>query len=213
MPTLKGYSARVYKGLTRLRQFNRDYCPNYYSNNRDLHQQAGTIMLHTKKLSATLEQIISTLGLEPHPKEGGWFKRTYESTLTLNTDGGERLLMSSIYYLLSQDAPIASLHRNQSDIMHYYHGGGAIQYQIIDQQGQLRTAVLGNRYERGELPQLLVKGGEWKATKLAEGEYGLLSEAVCPGFDFADNEIASDEQIRTLYPDLYPIMAEFIAAE
>ncbi|MCI5150346.1 MAG: cupin domain-containing protein, partial [Candidatus Electrothrix sp. MAN1_4] len=53
----------------------------------------------------TPNDIITLLGLEPHPTEGGSFRRTYESDLSCNTENGSRMLLTSIYYMLTQDDP------------------------------------------------------------------------------------------------------------
>lgn len=141
----------------------------------------------------TKEDIISSLNLELHPKEGGYFRRTYESDLWVGEPPNSRHLMSSIYYLLTDDYPIGFLHKNKSDILHFHHLGASMRYWIISPEGEVIQQVLGPNLQSGEVPQLLVKGGYWKATELLSGQYGLISEAVSPGFDFSDNELATTD--------------------
>ena len=69
----------------------------------------------------TSNEIITHLSLEPHPTEGGYFRRTYEADLRCDTENGSRMLLTSIYYMLIQDSPGGFLHRNKSDILHYHH--------------------------------------------------------------------------------------------
>ncbi len=149
------------------------------------------------------QQLIRQLALEPHV-EGGYFRRSYAAphSVTLD-DRGERLLMSSIYYLLTEDSPVGHFHCNRSDIIHYWHRGWPLTYYLIDPQGALHTAVLGPDLEAGEQLQLMVPGGWWKASRLECGDYGLLSEAVSPGFDFTDMSLATAESLRTAFPDLW----------
>jgi len=154
--------------------------------------------------------IIKTLALEPHPSEGGYFKRTYTSDIDLTCPAGTRKSLSSIYYLLSDDSPIGHLHKNQSDIIHYFHSGSAINYLIIHPDGQLERQTLGNDVSRGQTPQLTVKGGCWKASELQAGEYGLLSEAVSPGFEYTDMELAKTVTIQQQFPDLYEAVKKYI---
>ncbi|UZE95669.1 cupin domain-containing protein [Alkalimarinus alittae] len=136
--------------------------------------------------------IIKSLALTPHI-EGGYFKRTYESALkTENTQSA----MSSIYYLLTDDAPTGFFHQNKSDIAHYFHSGSPIKYTMISPNGELTTNILGPDLEF----QLIVKGGYWKASQLLTGCYGLVSEAVCPGFEYSDMKIASIELMQSSYP-------------
>lgn len=143
-------------------------------------------------------ELIAMLNLLPHPKEGGYFRRTYESNKSVNTSGGQRMLLTSIYYMLTDDSPIGYLHRNQSDIIHYYHLGSPCRYWLVSPDGELEEYVLGPNLDQGEQLQLVVKGGYWKGSALVKGEYSLLSEAVAPGFDFADNELAKKHHINKL---------------
>lgn len=148
----------------------------------------------------TRDEVIAALALTPHV-EGGYFRRTYASPLTTsNTLGASRPLLSSIFYLLTDDAPRGRLHRNRSDILHFWHLGGALRYWLVDPQGALTQVVLGPDLGAGQQLQLLVPGGWWKATELIDGEFGLLSEAVAPGFDFADMTLASVAEIAATLP-------------
>lgn len=158
----------------------------------------------------TKDEIIDNLGLAPHPCEGGYFKRTYESTQEINCDDSTRKLLTSIYYMLTNDSPIGYLHRNKSDIIHFYHLGSPIKYLIVTADGELHEKILGADITAGEVPQLLVRGGEWKASLLCSGQYGLISEAVSPGFEYDDNEVAKLEVIKKLYPDLISRLSEYI---
>lgn len=133
--------------------------------------------------------LINSLGLERHV-EGGYYRRSYASSLSYSSAAGERHLMTSIYYLLTDDEPIGHFHQNQSDILHFFHSGSPIDYTIISKDGQLQRATLGPEPALGHQFQLLVKSGDWKASQLHEGEYGLISEAVAPGFDYADMRLA-----------------------
>lgn len=159
------------------------------------------------------DDVIQHLQLQPHV-EGGYFRRTYCSSNVgpvngLDNDAGtrpsSRAFMSSIYYLLTSDSSIGHLHCNQSDIVHYYHGageqgGGVLRYTLIWPDGRVEQALLGPSLAEGHQWQLIVPGGVWKASELVSGEWGLISEAVCPGFDFADMTLASLHTLQTLLP-------------
>ena len=137
--------------------------------------------------------------------EGGYFAENYRSPTSMETnrEGKERAVLTSIYYMLTDDRPIDRFHKNQSDIIHYFHAGSAITYLIVSPQGDLQTAKLGLDINRGEVPQLLVPGGFWKAAVLETGEFGLLGEAVAPGFDYRDMEIGKAEKFNFWFPDLW----------
>lgn len=158
----------------------------------------------------TKQDLIHQLQLTAHV-EGGYFRRTYAST-RLTNEQPERACMSSIFYLLTDDSPIGHLHCNRSDIVHYYHGGngqhdgngqgsGVLRYTLIHPGGFVEEVLLGPDLAEGHRWQLIVPGGVWKASELIRGEWGLISEAVCPGFDFADMQLASLTQLQALLPE------------
>ncbi|MGL6337978.1 MAG: cupin domain-containing protein [Waterburya sp.] len=70
--------------------------------------------------------LIYQLSLTEHT-EGLYFVKSYRSATVLPTNrpGGDRSLLTSIYYLLTDDRPIDHLHCNQSDILHYFQAGSA----------------------------------------------------------------------------------------
>ena len=140
--------------------------------------------------------------------EGGYFRRSYtasHSTTLVSgaASGAERPLLSSIYYLLTDDSPIGVFHCNRSDIVHYWQRGSSLRYFLIDPQGSLSQVVLGPDLAAGEQLQLTVPGGYWKATRLEQGEFGLLSEAVAPGFDYDDMQLATATQLAAAFPELW----------
>ena len=149
-------------------------------------------------------ELIDALGLEGHV-EGGFFRRTYEATDTPRVDAGKgaRFSMTSIFYLLTAEGPIGHLHRNESDIVHYFHLGDAIEYFLIHPDGRLETVMMGPDPTRGQQLQLTVRGGTWKASRLSEGSagYGLISEAVSPGFDYADMTLGRTSELLERFPE------------
>lgn len=153
--------------------------------------------------------LIASLKLEQHI-EGGYYRRSYESELSLTSSNGERRLMTSIYYLLTDDQPIGHLHQNQSDILHFFHSGSPIDYFIITPDGELEYATLGPDPSLGQQFQLLVKSGSWKASQLRDGHYGLISEAVSPGFDYSDMHLADAALMQGQYPQHWPKIKHLI---
>lgn len=156
-------------------------------------------------------QLIQKLSLTPHI-EGGYFSRTYSSALEtkLPAYSKPRCLLSSIFYLLTDDSPIGRLHKNKSDIIHYFQGGSPLSYLIIHPDATLERKVLGFDLDRGQQLQLIVRGGCWKASELETGEFGLISEAVAPGFDYDDMELAQAEPIKNQFPQLWSQIAKYV---
>ena len=158
-------------------------------------------------------ELIESLQLEPHV-EGGFFRRTFQADhrATVGSgsgsgndsgnddDASQRYLLTSIFYLLTEDARVGHWHRNRSDIIHYFHLGEPIEYSLIHPDGRLETAVMGPDPTRGQRLQLTVLGGVWKASHLRRGEYGLISEAVAPGFDYRDMELGERAALTAQFP-------------
>lgn len=147
-------------------------------------------------------EIIATLGLEAHV-EGGYFARTFQPDHRpkVATPAGARYTMTSIHYLLTDDSPVGHWHRNQSDIVHFYHLGAPVHYYLLHPDGRLETAVLGPDLAAGQRLQLTVRGGVWKASHLPAGSYGLISEAVAPGFDYADMALGERDDLLAAFPE------------
>lgn len=150
--------------------------------------------------------LIEKLSLDEHV-EGGYFVRTYQSSI----QSGIHPSMTSIFYMLTSNNPIGHFHKNKSDIMHYFHLGSPITYLTISPEGRLEKFTLGSDIIQGNLLQLLVKGGYWKASVLEKGDFGLLSEAVTPGFNYDDMTIAKPDTMRNQFPNLWDQIAPYIA--
>lgn len=152
---------------------------------------------------ASVKEVIKALDLTPHV-EGGYFRRTYQADERdkLQTADGERFLMTSIYYLLTSETPTARWNLNKSDIMHYYHLGDPIEYTLLHPDGHLQKIRMGTDILAGEKLQLHVKGGIWKRSRLlsASHGYGLISEAVSPGFEYQDMALGDINTLSAQYP-------------
>ncbi|MEV8098048.1 cupin domain-containing protein [Kitasatospora sp. NPDC085879] len=149
----------------------------------------------------TAQQWIDALGLEPHV-EGGYFRRTYQADHRppVPTPAGDRYAVTSIHYLLTGRSPIGHWHLNRSDILHFHHHGDPITYHLLHPDGRHESAVLGQDPGRGQLLTLAVPGGVWKASHLTAGDHGLISEAVVPGFDYADMTLGRTEDLLRRFP-------------
>lgn len=158
-----------------------------------------------------VEELIEALGLEPH-MEGGYFRRSFQADhrQKVSTPAGERYTLTSIYYLLTKESPVGHWHHNRSDILHFFHLGAPITYYLIHPDGRLETVVLGPDPARGHRLQLAVRGGTWKASHLPEGEYGLISEAVAPGFEYADMTLGEADTLLRAFPAHGDVIRRFV---
>ncbi len=125
------------------------------------------------------EQIIATLGLEPHP-EGGHFAETYRHV----PSAGGRGAMTAIYYLL-RAGEISAWHRvNDADEIWHYYAGAPLELR----RGR-EIIKLGPDIAAGQRPQALIPMGEWQSAR-SLGEWTLVGCTVGPAFEFEGFEMA-----------------------
>jgi purine nucleoside permease/predicted cupin superfamily sugar epimerase len=156
------------------------------------------------KTKISTQELVKALNLEAHV-EGGYFRQTFKADhrALIDTENGPRVTMTSIYYLLSAESPIGHFHMNQSDIMHYFHTGDPITYSLIHPDGRLETVIMGSDPSKGQVMQMMVKGGIWKASQIpinGEYGYGLIGEAVAPGFEYSDMQLGEQASLIAKFP-------------
>lgn len=174
------------------------------------HAAQGEPQSMTQTMTPSAAQLVEVLSLEQHI-EGGYFKRTFQADHRekIHTDQGPRYTLTSIYYLLTAQSPVGHWHLNRSDIIHFFHLGDPIQYYLINPDGKLETVTLGPNPLLGHQLQMTVKGGTWKASHLTGDNYGLISEAVAPGFEYADMTLGSREELSQRFPQHAEIIKQF----
>ncbi len=136
-------------------------------------------------------QLISTLGLKPHP-EGGHYREVFRSSASVHPgDGrGERCGLTTIYFLLNAGEQ-GRLHRVSSDeAWHFYEGDPLDLLWTGDEDAVLHQARLGPVAD-GMAPVAVVPAGAWQAAR-SSGAYTLVGCTVGPGFDFADFQMLGD---------------------
>ncbi len=157
----------------------------------------------------TPEILTRLLNLEKHV-EGGSFKETYRSVMTLEPEGfeGPCNVSTGIYFMLEY-GQYSAFHRIKSDeIWHHYLGESLVIYEI-NQTGKLMRHVLGKDLEAGERLQLTIPAGSWFASRCEiEGAYALVGCTVAPGFDFRDFELANRAQLSKEYPNHQELISE-----
>ncbi len=145
--------------------------------------------------------VIEELRLQPH-KEGGWFRRTYESDQTVELSRGNRPCGTSILYLLKK-GEVSRLHYLRSDETWYFHSGNPLELHSFS-DGEYESAKLGCRLTIGEVPQVTLPAGTvFGANPTGNEEWSLVSCSVSPGFDDAD----------FFWPDLEQLARDFSAQE
>ena len=152
----------------------------------------------------TAKELIRHLGLQPHPKEGGFFRETYraaESCPALPSRyQGSRSASTAIYYLLTPNT-FSALHRLHTDEIFHFYLGDPIRMVQLDPAGEGRTIILGPDVLKGQQLQVLVPRGVWQGSYLEPGgAFALLGCTVAPGFEYADYESGDRHMLTKEYP-------------
>ena len=132
------------------------------------------------------DEVISLLGLAPHP-EGGHFRETWRE----DPAEGLRGAGTAIYFLL-RAGERSRWHRvDAAEIWHFY-AGSPLELEMAPGEGERRTrAVLGSSLGRGERPQLIVPANVWQQAR-SLGEWTLVGCTVSPAFVFEGFEMAPE---------------------
>ncbi|MDE3105841.1 MAG: cupin domain-containing protein [Acidobacteriota bacterium] len=162
----------------------------------------------------TAAEVKKILGLKPHPQEGGWYVRTYESAELLAPGAfasgrypGPRHTGTAIYYLLEPDT-FSEMHRLRSDEVFHFYAGDPVEMLQLEEGSAGRRVVLSNDLALGR-PQHVVPRGVWQGSRLVPGgAWALLGCSVSPGFEFEDYE----EGLRAPLVAQWPQWAELITA-
>ncbi len=155
----------------------------------------------------TAAELIALLNLQPHPREGGFFRETYRAADQLPAAalpphyGSPRSAGTAIYYLLTPNT-CSALHRLGSDeIFHFYLGSPVRMLQLYP-DGQGKEIILGPNLPGCQQVQVVVPRGVWQGSVLEPGgDFALLGCTVAPGFEYADYESASRADLLARYPD------------
>jgi len=163
----------------------------------------------TAKMSNTIQvmtadEIKKLLALEPHPVEGGNFRRTYTSALTIDAPRAEGFVSrpagTAIYYLL-ETGTFSEMHVLASDELFHFYLGDPVEMLQLWPSEETRGVILGSDLAAGQHVQLLVPAGVWQGTRLlGNGAVALLGCSVVPGFDFADYTSGSCAELAAKWP-------------
>ena len=148
----------------------------------------------------TAEEMRSLLGLELHPVEGGWYRRTYTAPECLRLPRGPRAHSTAISYLL-EEGTFSEMHRVASDEIFHFYLGDPVEMLLLYPDGRSAIFTLGPDLARGQRPQILVPAGVWQGERLLQGgKLALFGCTVTPGFDFADYESGNREKLAAEWP-------------
>jgi uncharacterized protein len=156
----------------------------------------------------TADEVKKILGLAPHPREGGFYIRTYESgervPASAFADGrypSARFTATAIYYML-EPGTFSEIHRLKSDEIFHFYAGDAVEMLQLHPNDRGEIIRIGNRLDQGERPQVLAPRNVWQGAHLAPGgKWALLGCTVSPGFEFEDYETESRANLCDGWPE------------
>jgi predicted cupin superfamily sugar epimerase len=130
---------------------------------------------------ARAQQLIDSLGLEPHP-EGGWYRQAFKSPsrVTRHSDAADRSALTTIYFLLVEGT-FSRWHRVDSDEVWHFYEGDPLELHIRGEEPVILDA--NNRVH-------VVPAQAWQSA-YPRGAYVLAGCTVGPGFEFEDFEMES----------------------
>jgi uncharacterized protein len=158
------------------------------------------------------DEVKKLLGLMPHPREGGWYVRTYEANERVPAEAftsrepaarypSPRLTGTAIYYLLESDT-FSEMHRLKSDELFHFYAGDAVEMLQLSNSGAGQVISIGNDLAAGQRPQVLAPRGVWQGSRLVPGgAWALLGCTVSPGFEFEDYEAGDRNQLCAEWPE------------
>lgn len=148
----------------------------------------------------TADQLIAHYGLEPIPREGGFFRRTWAGDV--REDG--RPEGSAIVALLTAEADgYSALHRLPSDEIWHFYLGDPVELLLLAADGSVGTVVLGHDVLAGQQVQFTVDGGTWMGGAVVEGgAWALLGCTMAPGFSYETYEHGDADHLAARYPQV-----------
>ncbi|MFD9430588.1 cupin domain-containing protein [Streptomyces sp. NPDC060002] len=151
----------------------------------------------------TADDLVAHYDLEPIPREGGLFRRTWAGPQ--GPDG--RPAGSAIVALLTAE-DFSALHRLPTDEVWHFYLGDPLALLLLAPDGSSRTAVLGPDLLGGQQPQLTVPARTWMGARVAAGgAWTFFGCTMAPGFTYGDYEHGDATDLTARHPDRAALIA------
>ncbi len=161
-------------------------------------------------MTLSRDDLIKALDLRPLLGEGGLFRNTYRSKMTvkLPSSGEDRPAGTCIYYLLTPDN-FSHLHSLKGDEIYHFYLGDPVELLVLGPGKSSRIITLGQDLAAGMQVQQLVPAGTCQGLRLkAGGAFALLGTTMTPGYDERDYRPGDRETLIKEWPDLEEIIRE-----
>ena len=134
------------------------------------------------------DEIITLLGLEPLPEEGGMWTRIW-----LDNHG------SAIYFLIRR-GDFSAMHRlDASEIWHHYLGAPASML-LLYPNGSANQPILGEELAEGQRPCVAVPAGVWMGASTL-GDWSLVGTTMAPAWNPDAFELGDGAHLADRYPE------------
>jgi len=150
--------------------------------------------------------LIKQLNLTPHP-EGGYFREIYRADEKIpgsalpNRYGADRHFSTSIYFLLTHEAP-SLFHQIKSDENLYFHFGSLLTVHMFCPDGSYQRVRLGLAKTGESRFQLSIPRGTMFASEVESPDgFTLIGCNVAPGFEFEDFAMGERSELVEKYPE------------
>ncbi|GGZ85008.1 cupin domain-containing protein [Streptomyces bluensis] len=146
----------------------------------------------------TPDELVDHYGLEPIPREGGRFRRTWAGPE--RSDG--RPEGSAIVALLTAEPDdFSALHRLPSDEVWHFYLGDPLELLLLAPDGSSRTVLLGPDVLGGQWVQYTVPAGTWMGARVrAGGAWSFFGCTMAPGFTYEGYEHGDAAELAARYP-------------
>jgi hypothetical protein len=150
----------------------------------------------------SLQSLIGRLGLQPLPREGGWFRRYFVSP---ECDVHGRPRRSAIHFAMAL-ADFSALHRLATPEIWTTVDGAPVELVMLSDHGPARTVRLGRNHDRGEQRSVEVPGGVWQGARTT-GEWSLVDCAMEPAWVENEFELGDRGQLAREFPAAADLIA------
>jgi predicted cupin superfamily sugar epimerase len=163
-------------------------------------------------MSPEAARLIARHELQPLPREGGFFRRTWTSPETA-PGLGARPVSTAILFLMTPDA-FSALHCLDADEIWSFQSGDPVQHLRLEPAtGRAHLTILGPDGASGQEHQLVVPAGVWQAARpFPRGIKGwsLVAATMTPGWDEAGFVLGEASELGARFPAAAEVIVRFV---